>query len=423
MPPWHEERLPREELPVLVLFDGWNSFFRDRVVPWRIAMAEKTRTQLEQGLLPPYVAGQRWYAGKGEPLARASVVEAIRWPYGEATGDEQASWLVALVRAERARAAPQTYFVPLALAWEDREDERYRALLPAGIAKVRQQASIGVLADALADDRFARAIVRLIGSGGEIRGERALLRGVPTPSFGALAGPDVERLPLRLGTRSSNTTVTLEDRLFLKAYRRVEPGINPEAEMGRFLTEVAQFRHCVPVAGTLDLVGSDGAITTVALLQGYVENQGDAWDYAVNYLAQFLDQRASGTDGDVIDDPHGGFLALVRKLGQRTGEMHCALALRTGDPAFEPETVSPEVVQGWCAHAVDDADAVLDRLAQRLDALDPDARRDAEFVLSRRADVAERLAHWCGVRRRRACARACTGTITWARCSWCRTIS
>src|SRR5947207_2173379 len=59
LPAHRDERPPRDELPVLVLFDGWQSLFRDRVVPWRIALAETVRAQLERDVLPPYVATQR----------------------------------------------------------------------------------------------------------------------------------------------------------------------------------------------------------------------------------------------------------------------------------------------------------------------------------------------------------------------------
>ena len=73
VPRWHEEQLAREDLPVLVLFDGWTSFFRDRVVPWRIGMAQKVREQLETEVLPRYLAAQRWYARQGrEAEARAA---------------------------------------------------------------------------------------------------------------------------------------------------------------------------------------------------------------------------------------------------------------------------------------------------------------------------------------------------------------
>src|SRR5437899_4059528 len=122
-----EAARPREELPILVLFDGWQSLFRDRVVPWRIALAEKVRAQLERDVLPPYVAAQRWYAGKGQKLKRVALVDYTEW------GREGSTWLVTIARAERDSGEPQTYLLPLALVWEDVGEERLRAMQNATI--------------------------------------------------------------------------------------------------------------------------------------------------------------------------------------------------------------------------------------------------------------------------------------------------
>jgi maltose alpha-D-glucosyltransferase/alpha-amylase len=150
VPAWHEERLARDELPVLVLFDGWASLFRDRVVPWRIALADKVRGQLEREVLPSFVAGRRWYATKGETLRRVALADHVEWQQGER------SWLVTIVDAERESGERQTYLLPLALAWEDGSEDQMRALAPLTIAKVRQQSRVGVLADALGDEAFCR---------------------------------------------------------------------------------------------------------------------------------------------------------------------------------------------------------------------------------------------------------------------------
>ncbi|MEJ2176312.1 MAG: alpha-glucosidase C-terminal domain-containing protein, partial [bacterium] len=75
VPHWHEEFLVRDEAPVLVLFDGWMSLFPERVVPWRIGLAEKARRQFETEIVPRFVEAQRWYAAKGEAVARATLVE------------------------------------------------------------------------------------------------------------------------------------------------------------------------------------------------------------------------------------------------------------------------------------------------------------------------------------------------------------
>jgi len=172
--------------------------------------------------------------------------------------------------------------------------------------------------------------------------------------------------------------------------------VNPDAEIGRYLSDVAQFRNCIPVAGTLDHVGEDGTPTTLVLLQGFVENQGDGFAFSVNYLAQFLEARTATADAVVTDDPHGGYLALVRTLGTRTAELHIALGKAASDPAFRPEPATQVDVAAWCARAREQAMHTLDRLAQRLAALPAGVRADAEQVLTRRNAIASRLADCSG---------------------------
>ena len=355
-PHWHEERVLRDDLPVLVLFDGWTSFFRDRVVPWRIGMAERTRAQLEQEIVPRYLEAQRWYAGKGDKPARARLADHVLW---EAEGR---SWLLAQFDLEGARE-PTRYFLPLALAWEDAEEVGGRGLAPATLAKVRQQAAVGVLADAIADEGFARAVVAAIGAGDSIATAQGTVRFKPTGAFAELAGGGgtATRAVARPPAQTSNSVVTIGDRLFLKIYRRLRAGVNPELEIGRFLTEVVRFPHAVALAGAMEYAAADGTSTTLALLQGYVPNEGDGWDYTLGYVERFLDGRRTATD-PAPPDVHGAYLTLVRTLGVRTAELHRALATRTGDPAFDPEPFSPADFAEWKRRVRAEAAAELARL-------------------------------------------------------------
>ena len=377
VPRWHEERLSREDLPVLVLFDGWTSFFRDRVVPWRIGMAQQTRKLLEHEVLPPFIAAQRWYAAKGEPIERAAMTDHALW------SAHKREWLLALFQLE-GPAEAATYFLPFALAWEEREDERVRALAPATIAKVRQQASIGVMGDAFADAGFCQAVIEAIGSGRSVKTAQGELRFTPTPEFARLAGGDAAGLPVnRLAAQSSNTTVALGERLFLKAYRRVRPGINPELEMGRFLTSVANFPHCVPLAGAVEYVAGGGEPATLMLLQGYVANQGDGWHHTLDYLARFLEERRNAA-APPPEDVHGAYLALVQTLGTRTAELHCALARRTRDAAFDAEPVVEADFEQWTREVREQVRATLQQLEARGAQLPAPCRDAAGRVLAAR---------------------------------------
>jgi maltose alpha-D-glucosyltransferase/alpha-amylase len=372
-----EELVPRDELPWLILFDGWASLFRDRVVPWRIAMSEKVRAQLESEVLPAFVAGRRWYAAKSEPVRRVEIADYVEWKEGTR------SWLVTLARAERASGESQTYFLPLTLAWEDSDEALVNALANSTIAKVRQQAQVGVLADAFGDETFARALVAAVGKGGELKTARGRIQFKPTRAFAELVGADVASLSATLpSAQSSNTIVSLGDRVFVKGYRRLQAGVNPEVAIGRCLTDVVRFEHCVPVAGSIDYLADDGRSATLALIQQYVFNQGSAWDYTLNYLDRFFEDstREAAPAGGV--DVHDGYGALMRTLGQRTAELHQALSRSTGDPAFDPVPIGASEMASWMDRLREEASAALDRLANRRDALPESARVDADRLLA-----------------------------------------
>ncbi|MFP5304596.1 MAG: maltose alpha-D-glucosyltransferase, partial [Gammaproteobacteria bacterium] len=243
VPPWHEEARPVLELPVLVLFDGWRSLFHERVVPWRIGMADRLRKQLETETLPAFVAAQRWYGAKGSTIRRVALDDHAEWQDGSAT------WLLANWRAQTEAGDGPLCFLPLSLAWEDRDDDVLYRMSTATIARVRQQAQVGVLGDALADPRFCRALAAAIGAGRELPMGKGTIRCTATSAFARLGDALSADSEVRIaGAQGSNTSLRLGERLFLKCYRQLHTGINPEIEVGRFLTE-AGFANIVPVAG------------------------------------------------------------------------------------------------------------------------------------------------------------------------------
>jgi maltose alpha-D-glucosyltransferase/alpha-amylase len=358
-PEWHMDLLINEEKPVLVLFDGWNSLFREKVVPWRVGMAEKLRAQLEGDVLPRYVEQQRWYAAKGRKVEDAPLADWTMWD----------GWLITLSTIHDCR-----YFVPLSLAWEDADDALVKALASLTLARVRQQANVGVLAEAVGDAAFCRAVAKEVCRGGVAQMAHGELRFTPTSRCIDFANEDFGALQLsRLHTQSTNTSAVLTsptqgDRLFLKFYRRLREGMNPEFEVGRFLTEVARFPHCVPLTGSIDYL-LEGKSTTLGLMQAYVPNQGDGWGYTLNYLDRFLEDRrsiaAAQEEEEEADGPHGAYITLMQTLATRTAELHAAFAMKSGDPAFEPEPFTAQDVEDWKQKVRREAEQTFQLLKKR----------------------------------------------------------
>ncbi len=350
-PRWHSERLPVEDLAVVVLFDGWNSFFRNRVVPWRIALAERTRAQLERELLPGFLRRQRWFTETlhGVRLSAHAVLQA----------DAQ-EWLLALADVQGADGSA-CYFLPLVVAFDDDDEERTRTLAAAAVSKVRQQARMGVLADAMADEPFCRAVVQSIVGRRVVKGEGGSVHFKAGQACARVVGETLQGpAALRRLALSSNSVSLLGEHLFLKAYRRLQPGVCPEVEMGLHLTDVLGYANCVPVAGSVEFHASDGRVWTLALLQSQLIHQGDAWAYTVDQLSRLLEALGTAAaDLDAATVPVERYQVLAR----RVAELHVALARHTGHPAFDPEPVQAADLQAW-AQAV--RQACTDTLA-RLD--------------------------------------------------------
>ncbi|RYF74457.1 MAG: alpha-amylase, partial [Comamonadaceae bacterium] len=371
VPGWHQGGVALEDRPTLVLFDGWTSLFRDRVMPWRIAMAERTRGQVETEVLPRHIENQRWYAAKSEKITRTDIADHAVWTQGTR------QWLLPLLDV---RTAPgdAKYFMPLAIAWEDHEEERMKQLQPAAIAKVRQQAQVGVMADAFFDDAFCRAMVVAMVQQQVLPTEGGEIRFTCTQALANVQPAAIEALEVgKPSMASSNTAVVLGDQLFLKCYRQVREGVNPELELGRFLTDTVRFANCVPVAGAVEYHRNDGSVATLALLQAYVPNQGDAWDYTLSYLERVLGDVQGAAD-DAAPTDHGAFLILMRLLGQRTAEMHLAFTSAPAqDVAFAPEALTDEDQSALRDGARESLRETLALVQQRLDTLPEAARADA----------------------------------------------
>jgi maltose alpha-D-glucosyltransferase/alpha-amylase len=316
-------------------------------------------------------------------ITHAHLKDHAKW---QARGGE---WLITIFSAE-SPTTQANYVLPLTVAFEDADEARWRRLQQAAIARVRQKAAVGVLADATADDLFCHSVVEAIEAGAELRMANGTLRFIPTRSFTEISRGHATDLAVSPPpNQGSNTAVRIGDRLFLKVYRKLNPGLNPELEIGRFLTEVARFRHIVPLAGSVEYLADNGDSCTVALLQAFVLSQGDGWEHTVDHLVRSLEDRR--LDDLPLEERHGAYLELVRMLGTRTAELHCALAHPTDDPAFSAEPITPADLAAWRDRIHQDAADTLELLAARSNGLPESARADAAELLKRRAALLDRI--------------------------------
>jgi maltose alpha-D-glucosyltransferase/alpha-amylase len=152
----------------------------------------------------------------------------------------------------------------------------------------------------------------------------------------------------------------------VKIYRRLEPGLNPEIEMGRFLTEVAGFANTPALLGTVELVEGEQR-SAIGIVHAFVVNQGDAWTVSSGYLDRFAEEQRllkSGHDTSMGEE-QVSYLRYMSQTGRRVAEMHIALGSNRDLPAFTPEPTTPDDVKLWKEDILIRAGRVAEALRQR----------------------------------------------------------
>jgi maltose alpha-D-glucosyltransferase/alpha-amylase len=236
--------------------------------------------------------------------------------------------------------------------------------------------------------------------------------GAPGGTLSALASTTFREMkmtkasPSRVGSaEQSNTSILYGDALILKLFRRLQPGENPDVEIGKFLTDVAHFDRIPPFLGEISMTGSPGEKTTAAMLQGLVANEGDGWVWFLNQLRRFYENVASETDAPDVPAPEFGSTTSYRNripavaheameasalLGRRTAEMHLALSCSASDPVFAPEPCSHDDLETDARQIEAQTRSALEALKSKFATLDESAADHAGLMLSKRLELVER---------------------------------
>jgi maltose alpha-D-glucosyltransferase / alpha-amylase len=374
---------------------------------WQELLQQPGQAALEAAL-PAYIQPRRWFGGKARGMETAQVIDRVPIAY------EGAQATIALVRVSYSEGAPDTYVLPLAFAAGARAKELARDVPHVVVARVQQASGQpGVLYDALLEPGFCAALLQLIAGGERLAGEAGAIQASPTSVFARLRGPDPVLEPKIVTAEQSNSSIIYGDRLIMKLFRRLEPGLNPDLEIGRFLTERCGFAHAPPAAGGLEYHAPHAEPSSLAFLQGFVPNQGDAWHYTLENLAnayvgilrtptKTAPYSASAPETplltSVTQEPPlavsafiGGYLDSARLLGQRTAELHIALASDADDPSFAPEPFSAADQRAIYDSMHARASSAFAALRQVLGGSLPQAARaTAEQVLSLETQVFDR---------------------------------
>jgi maltose alpha-D-glucosyltransferase/alpha-amylase len=376
LPDWHlPAPEPMAELATLVVRRG----LADVLEPVE-------RRMLKQEALPAYLARRRWFASKDEKI------QSVRISAEPPDPTHQSELL--LTELEVTPRGVETYLLPLSIAWEDSFSDALPQQL--ALARVRRGRRVGFLTDAFAIDALPLTVLRLLAVSAVHQLASGEIRFMSTSQL-----PPVEFSPQpeirRLSAEQSNSSLIIDDKAVLKLIRRLSPGIHPEAEMTRYLTERG-FANTAPLLGEVARFEPDGTRYTMVLVQAFIRNQGDGWGWTLNFLSRLLNSAEvvdPETQIEPIADAMGAYRNFAAALGRRLAELHAVLAMSTDQLAFAPETATTADIASWTGGVRMQLQAALSALAGVATWSDPQAAAAAAVLTDRRAallDASDRLA-------------------------------
>jgi maltose alpha-D-glucosyltransferase/alpha-amylase len=357
------------EVETLVVTDGWASLLQGRA-----------KAILERDVLPGFLSSHRWFAERGSPSIAAKVTAAIPLQSGDP------GLQLALVEGKGKRDT-SCYLLPLTIKWQ-RFDRAQRN--PNALAAVRRGSREGVLLDVTADADFISLVLDKVRASETIEADGVRLEFRPVGKFPALNSLAMDNVRA-VNAEQSNTTALVGSDCVVKLFRRLESGINPEIEVGRFLTKTAGFVNTPALMGTVELI-KGGNPSAVAVIHRFVENQGDAWAVTSAYLDRYVEeQRLLTTEADVESNELAAYLRVMEHVGKRVAELQLALASRTDIADFAPEPIKAEDIAAWTEQVLKRGAHVLDELVQRKPELKEADRALVDALLPYRATLRDRL--------------------------------
>ncbi len=339
----------------------------------------RTRSIFERDVLPVHLSRTRWFPERSAKAIAVRLISAI--PFVQE--GEMRPWLM-LFDAEHGTDSGH-YAMPIQIHWDRLDRGIYD---PRTIAAVRQVSREGTLRDVATDKNLLSIIIGNIRKSVSVQEGDYTLDFTPTKHLSKIPDEFIQSVR-SIQTEQSNTTALVDDTYVVKIYRKLENGLNPEVEVGRFLTE-AGFSNTPALLGTIELTGPTTQ-SAAGIVHAFVENQGDAWTVTTAALDRFVEGFRLVSAPDVTPDQEekAAYQLYMIQTGKRVAEMQVALASRSDIESFKPEPVTRDGVESWINATSERAGQVFARLENF--PKDSAATRLVEQLLSMRGEATSHL--------------------------------
>jgi maltose alpha-D-glucosyltransferase / alpha-amylase len=379
-----------EDMPVFNVEKSWEELLKKQII-----------SNLEK-LLASFLIKQRWFGSKQRAIKKISIIEIIPVRHGPSV------FPILFVNIAFMEGVDETYVIPVTSLPENEAEKILNNHPRSLIAKVRVRSGnvLEYLIDASVYKEFCLSLFNKISRHVGIKGRKGRLTAWSEKSLKLLQKNDEPPLEIKIITaEQSNTSVVYGDRFILKLFRRLQKGVNPDLEIVRFLSRKG-FRNLPSPAGAVEYMEEKQDPKTLAFLQVYIPNQGDAWKYTLECLRDYF-QRAMEDNldkvikvpgehplqlaGKEIPDQTAGhigiYLPSVNLMAQRTAEMHVFLASEKEDSNFVPEEFSKLYQRSLYQSLRSLTRQVLPQLRKGMDSLSESARTEAVLISGHHQEI------------------------------------
>jgi trehalose synthase-fused probable maltokinase len=351
--------------------------------------------------LPAYLKGQRWFGAKAREMRATEVVDFV------SLERDALHALILLVKVEYEGGGGDLYSVPLVVSKDEAGASSAREKGTGSTSSVltlseRGGVETATLTDALKNETFLSVLLDAIERGLVFSGEAGELATLRTHALAMQeTGAAGSLRPRAITAEQSNSSIAYGDRLILKFYRRLEEGMNPDLEMCGFLTEKAHYQHTPQLLGALEYRNARGLHMIQGILQSFVPNQGDAWQYTMKSISSFYSEVNKNSAVALVAETQSGgarasiapFLASVGLLARRTAELHLALVspAAAAEPDFAPEPFDENFQRSFEDALLELTNRVFGQLRHARDRLPENAKPKVERVLGSEPQIIERF--------------------------------
>jgi len=347
-----------------------------------------------EGVLLRYMPAQRWFRNKARRLAKARLHDAVALPGGH-------DLFLAFVECSFDEGEPETYALPV--AFEQGDAQPAGGLL--GLRSPASPGSVTWIVDASGQGRVGQALHALAAGEHTLRGAEVELTGVR--SVGAPSGETPVLSSRALGAEQSNSSFRIGSDVAGKLVRKLEEGTSLEVRVLEYLARAPARPRVPELIARIEVELGRGAPSTLWLSESYVQNEGDAWGVTVDAVQRFYERvlsshraeepvlpptgiAAAGAEAPpLVVDLLAEHLPLVRLLGERTAELHRALAHDRHDPAFAPRAHTALSQRSFYQSLRNLSARSFDKLGRAN--LEPAARELANTLRQRKHELSRRL--------------------------------